>query len=407
MRSRSIPRLLLVAAVLAPLTAAQTPPDTFLLVHADPNEYSPLHWTDLQDLVLQAEQRNVKVSLELGTTWVEQILADSAKLQVVEDWLRNGHVVGAHHHDVTHPFWDQYTDLDPAYVATIRPEPVLGTMADFYELQNRLHRVMHGRIPAWPDFCQFGGLDDSISYEFPYSMPYGTDGGRAAAFAVSRPYFRIENRYGAWFVGHAYLGAGEQAKLQTLIQMHTSTWAPDTFGFTLHVSDYANDPTLYTDWFDYLSTRDPAGTYNKTILDILQPYGRVLEASSDILPAAGGSVTLTLQTDASLAGHTVQFLVSLAGSDPGIDRGGPLYDDMVHIGLNPDSWTSWSMSPASSPWLTGFLGTLDAGGRATATMDTLGPLPLSWVGTVITATAVAYDASGITFSANPVAITVQ
>ncbi len=400
MARRNLP-ILLAAVLLAPLTAAQTPPDTFFLVHADPNEYAPPRFWDLQDLVLEAEARNVRLSIEFGTTWAQAVTADPAMLAEVRSWVSRGHAIGAHHHDVDHPFWDQYTDLDPATIT--RPEPVLGTMADFAAIHDALARA----IGIGPETVQFGGLDDSITYEFPYGLPYGTDGGRAAAFAVSRPWFRIVNRYGAWFVGHAYLGAGERAKLTALISLHTGTFAPDTFGFTIHVSDYASDPTLYTDWLDYLASRDPAGLYNKTVSEILEPYGRALEASPSVLPVSGGTITLALRTDPTLAGHTVQFLLSLAGSEPGFDLGGPTWDDMVHVGLNRDSWTSWSMSPASSPYLAGFLGTLDASGGATATLDTLGPLPASWVDTTITCTAVAYDAAGVTFSANPVPIPIR
>ena len=397
--------LLLGGAVVQPALPAQTPPATFQLVHADPNEYSPSNWDALVDFVAQAGARNIRVSLEFGSTWVEAILNDATgtRLATVQAWALAGHAIGAHHHDYTHPYWDNYTDLEPDDDALPDGEPVLGTMASFYALQNQLAAAIGVGAPV----CLFGGLDDSITHEFPYGLPYGTDGCRAIGCAVSQPYFRIVNNYGAWYVDHTYLGAGESVKLQDLINLHAATTAPNTFGFTLHVTDYATDPTLYTDWMDYLYSVDPTGQYNTTVPEILQPYGRPLEASQDFLPIGGGTVTLSLRTDSSLAGELVQFLVSLAGSEPGYLWGDPPYDDQIVIGLNPDTWTSWSMSAASDPWLPGFRGTLDAFGVATASIDTRGPLPTSWLGTRITVTAVVWDGSAVVFSANPVEIEVR
>lgn len=364
---------ILMALVAAPSLAAQSAalPRTIQLVHCDQQEYSSANWGYLVDFVSEATARNVKVSVEFGTRWAEAVIADPLKQIVVASWLSDGHAVGVHHHDVSHPYWDGYTDRISAWSGN---PSFRGTMTDFKDLMDR----MAARVGNPDGAVHFGGLDGSITYEQPYDMPWGTDGCLAVGCAVSRPTFRVVNKYGVWFLGHTYLGAFDSAKLVSLKGIYLSASDPDVFGFTFHVQDYADDSSQYLDWLDFLSRADPTGASSYTVPEILELEGLPFEGSTSSLSVtAGGVVDFQIRTDASLAGHAYQILMSGSGSAPGELLGGPAYDDMVRVGLNFDALTIWGQSWVSAPYLTGFTGTLNASGGATATFDTGGPLPVT------------------------------
>ena len=75
---------------------------------------------------------------------------------------------------------------------------------------------------------------------------------------------------------------------------------------------------------------------------------------------AGGSQPLSLDAGASMANAAYVLVGSLSGTSPGVTIGS------VQVPLNPDFYTDFSLS-GSPQFYTGFLGTLDADGRASAT----------------------------------------
>ncbi|RMH05220.1 MAG: hypothetical protein D6702_00775 [Planctomycetota bacterium] len=370
-------------------------PRTFQVVHCDQQEYTPANWSQLADFIAEASARQVKVSLEFGSAWADAVIADPNKQAEVAAWLAAGHALGAHHHDVTHPYWDGFTDLEPgSFTPPPTADPYRGTMADFKALMDRMADLVGipgGRV-------RFGGLDDSIVYEEPYGMPWGTDGCRAVGCAVSLPYFRVVNSYGVWFIDHAYLGAFDPAQLSALKGLYLATSAPSTFGFTFHVQDYADDRAQYLDWLDFLQALDPAGLSRFTVPEILAgepaPF---LGSAESVSVATGGRIDFQAATDPTLAGHEYWILMGWSGTEPGYDLGGPLVDDQVHLGLNPDGLTDWVLAGGNS-MLAGFSGVLDPAGAATAVLDTGGPLPAGYAGRQVAFVLVARDPAGGRFS---------
>ncbi|KAA3611641.1 MAG: hypothetical protein DWQ01_06005 [Planctomycetota bacterium] len=388
---RSILLLPLFGLVAADLPA-QNQPETFFAVHCEPNNANPQVFQGLRALVADAEARNIPLSFEFGVTWAEMILANPTMLAEVRAWQQSGHAVGGHHHGVDHPYWDGYTDLHPSQVNRI--EPVLGTMADFKAILDPL---------VGPQGLQFGGLDDS-EYEWPYGVPFQTHGGRDPDDAVTPREFWLRNHYSTWHVDHAYLDS--PIMLANLKSLHDQTQSPNVFGVVTHVVDYQANPAIFQSWFDFLQAKDPTGSNQKTVMEILAGLPPALVADRSTLPMSGGQIQLSLRSDATLAGMSYRFLLSLSGSFPGYDWNG-IYDDGVHVGLNPDSWTDFSMEQANSAWLPGFFGITGVDGGAAATVDTLGPLPPSFSGQRLTFAAVIFDAGGLQFSSNPVEIDVQ
>jgi len=126
-----------------------------------------------------------------------------------------------------------------------------------------------------------------------------------------------------------------------------------------------------------------------------------LVADRTFLHLQGGQVEFIFAPGPAYAGRNYMLLASLSGTDPGT----PLPGGLVTLPLNRDGLTQFVLNNITGPWFTGFQGTLDAAGSATAQLDTLGSLPPSFAGATIhfaAATSYPWD-----FASNPIAVEVE
>jgi len=126
-----------------------------------------------------------------------------------------------------------------------------------------------------------------------------------------------------------------------------------------------------------------------------------LSADAYTLPASIGRV-FAFTLDAGVANSNRGYL--LAGSLAGTQPGTPLPGGLATIPLNRDGLTNYILANLGQPTFTGFFGTLDAAGQATAYLNAP-PLAPSWVGIDIYfafATVSPWD-----FASNAVAIEVE
>ena len=100
------------------------------------------------------------------------------------------------------------------------------------------------------------------------------------------------------------------------------------------------------------------------------------------------------------ANRTYLLLGCVTGTSPGT----PLPDGTI-LPINWDLLTNFVLAFLNTPIFQNFLGTLDAAGSASATFDTLGPLPKGTAGVVMSfAYALPYSAPGGWFASNAVDI---
>ncbi|MEW6744098.1 MAG: C25 family cysteine peptidase [Planctomycetota bacterium] len=110
-------------------------------------------------------------------------------------------------------------------------------------------------------------------------------------------------------------------------------------------------------------------------------YGPSLWADTyEISVVAGGAVNFVLDAGATHANRSYLLLGSFSGCEPGFVLPGG-----EHVPLNWDFFTAFVLRSLGSPVFQNFMGVLDAGGQATATFDTLGP-----VDPVLTGTSVSF-----------------
>jgi len=109
--------------------------------------------------------------------------------------------------------------------------------------------------------------------------------------------------------------------------------------------------------------------------------GSSLTADTDQLSIGGGTVNFTLDAGISNAGRSYLLCGTVSGTSPGT----PLPGGLATIPINKDWVTNYIIRKhLSSPNFTGFSGTLDVNGEASAKLDTMGPLPGNLpVGTVM------------------------
>ncbi|MBI4880573.1 MAG: VCBS repeat-containing protein [Planctomycetes bacterium] len=100
-----------------------------------------------------------------------------------------------------------------------------------------------------------------------------------------------------------------------------------------------------------------------------------LHAALPVLPAAGGGqVAFELDAGSANAGRPYYLLGSMSGTSPGTPLGSTV------LPLNYDAFMNLTLIFANTPVFASFFGLLDAQGRATATLDSLGPISPAAVG---------------------------
>ena len=105
-----------------------------------------------------------------------------------------------------------------------------------------------------------------------------------------------------------------------------------------------------------------------------------LEGHTSFIPhGTGGKVQLTLSGGPGCAGRDYLMLGSVSWNAPGI----PLPGGQATMAVNWDPFTNMVLNLLNTPAFMHFAGTLDAGGNAIATFDTLGPLPPQAAGLIL------------------------
>jgi hypothetical protein len=120
-----------------------------------------------------------------------------------------------------------------------------------------------------------------------------------------------------------------------------------------------------------------------------------------ISAALGGTVTFDLDAGSAKADRKYLLLAGVSGTEPGYLLPG----GTTTLPLNWDFFTDIVLSLKNTSLFADFLGTLDSQGQATATLDTLGPLPPVAVGAALYfAYCLDYPWE---FASNPLAVEIQ
>jgi|GEM_PF-3210048 len=151
-----------------------------------------------------------------------------------------------------------------------------------------------------------------------------------------------------------------------------------------------------TFWFGAM--HDSGATCNKAMIMVaymryLMGDTMVVSVANEISVTAGGTADLLLEADATYAGRTYAVLGSLSGTTPGFNFGS------AHIPLNMDAVFNFIRTHWNSAMLANFQATLDASGRAVATLNTMGPLNPAYAGKTLNFAWIAMNP--VDYASNP------
>ncbi len=133
---------------------------------------------------------------------------------------------------------------------------------------------------------------------------------------------------------------------------------------------------------------DGSAGLNRGRTKIFSRQARTLDADTLTLSlAAANSQKLSLDAGPMHTGKLYWIFGNeqISGQSPGVSLG------KVHLPLNPDIWTEATIAQANCPSLLATRGILAAGGKANASLNSLGPLPSALLGLALQHAFVVYD----------------
>jgi len=244
-------------------------PYSYLVVHIKrgPEEDYPNEFNDwLKPLVETADSYNVKLTLQFSPQWVDYLLKNGDKENIVHSWQENGHEISIIHPGPSHLSWDGYSNMPEqdaisiSYIRGTSPDDIhefLGTMDDFLVMANQL---------AYPEEIKSGTITNKWT-DVP-NIPYITSGGGSRnRKAVKQTW----NSNVVYTLGIA--GLWTSRMLETAQENYETLTKDEIFGVVIHHHNFVGaGKVAIEDWFEYLSYKDSEGIKRKTVTEIMEEY---------------------------------------------------------------------------------------------------------------------------------------
>ena len=116
--SLTVPPTAVAVSALEDVSQTPTGPSAMFALHLDPDSpnagnvnATPEHWERLADFVATADVYGHKLTLLMGSSWVDLVEDTSGGVEQLKLWIENGHQLGYHHHSCGHAHPDGYRDV--------------------------------------------------------------------------------------------------------------------------------------------------------------------------------------------------------------------------------------------------------------------------------------------------------
>lgn len=277
---------------------------SFFSVHLEPRDAEEASFDTLIEFINLADEYNIKITLQFTPQWVEMVLADSRKLNLIKTWQDNGHEIAAHHHGARHQgAWDGYTDLPeevwrelrlniqetqlwlkPEYQLWKTEEQYLGNMDDYIVLLNKL---------VYPDTIKIMTMGFDRPNDWQPSWLYSLEG---TQFSVSLPEEESYNQNTVYEIRFRYIK--NQNEIENAKREYLESQPNEFIGVVLHLPQYVENKEGVEGWFKFLREDDPEVRYSKTPTWLFNYYfnPEIVEGESQqletIMPQLGTIVPL-------------------------------------------------------------------------------------------------------------------
>lgn len=241
---------------MTPLVSAN--PYAVFVVHCEPKNAEPASFLELRDMVVKADQHQVKLTIDFTPPWVEMIMDNPVFLDSVTNWYEAGHELGGHHHPywvskTRGTSWDGYTNTPRENLLDDDGDDYLGDMDDYLALLNEL--------PGTRTSGTLGLGEPPDAIDWPHDLLYSAEG-HAFEDIVGRPQ-KVE------YAGHAVWQMKHGLFWNSLPEQVENAYAAavpgDIVAVVTHVSNYEDFPQAVENYFDFLGSQDPSGNSLVTV----------------------------------------------------------------------------------------------------------------------------------------------
>ena len=231
-------------------------------------------WETAVKLVQKADDYGFHLTLEFNPQWAEYILLDSVKINTVKQWQERGHEIAFHHHSISHPDWNGYSNNPDA---VNNPIPFLGNVdagLDFVRILAapiNVTTAMIGGLPA----------DMPQSYEDATESLIFTGGNQYSSFDLYGPLRSLiptkvikNNGATAIKVTHRQLTTisndftAEEA-LSIFKAEYNNIKDEEIYGLVFHCYDYLEAEDTYNNWFEFIKNN---GDTIRTVNEVISEY---------------------------------------------------------------------------------------------------------------------------------------
>ncbi|MBC8384458.1 MAG: hypothetical protein H8E57_02940 [Candidatus Cloacimonetes bacterium] len=245
-------------------------PLSCFVVHCEPTTATDSMFTSLQELVILADNHNVKLTIDLTPQWASMILDNTSYFGMMNDWQQNGHEIACHHHAYwfnwgsgSRATWDGYTNTSPDSLLENHALYYLGDMNAFMDTLNSLPGTRTSG-------CLGGTGHPNDEIDWPPELLYSTVG-QAYEEAVSQPYQIDCNGYTVYEISHVFLYR-EAFAVDSLKTLYLQTSGDSVFNVITHVNNYESLPAPVELWFEFLWLQENSGESRKTVTEIMEEF---------------------------------------------------------------------------------------------------------------------------------------
>lgn len=216
-------------------------------------------WPTVIELIEKADNYGYKLTLAMNPQWGEYIVKDGAHLDLVKQWKAEGHEIAFHHHQISHPDWDGYSNTYSVGTNTDDDELYLGVVNDGFSQvaslvspDSVISSAIGGLPQEYPSLMNSPWVVFGTGNQFDSYSELGTESSLKPTLThtADRDYVNLTTRQ---------LSTGMQIPLPDamfeLEKQYSNMNSDEVFGIVWHEYDYYQAKDSYIQWFEFIKQK--------------------------------------------------------------------------------------------------------------------------------------------------------